>query len=86
MPPAYAGPSNLAVPDPDSVQKTRSNEEPGGPADVAAVVAGRPERLGREIRHGGTDATGGSIGGRTNRAGSWVLAATNPAATRFSPA
>ena len=49
------GRRTFAVPDPDSVQKTRSNEEPGGPADLAALVADRLERLGRDIRHGGTD-------------------------------
>ena len=46
----------FAVPDPDSVQTTTpANEEPGGPADLAAVVADRLERLGRDIRDGGTD-------------------------------
>lgn len=47
--------ATFAVPDLDSVQKTLSNEEPGNPADLAALVADRLERLGRDIRHGGTD-------------------------------
>lgn len=47
--------ATFAVPDLDSVQKTLSNEEPANPADLAALVADRLERLGRDIRHGGTD-------------------------------
>ena len=47
--------ATFTVPDPDSVQKTLSNEEPGNPADLAALVADRLERLGRDIRHGDTD-------------------------------
>ena len=46
---------SFAVPDPDAVQKTLSNKEPANPADLAALVADRLERLGREIRHGTTD-------------------------------
>ena len=45
----------FVVPDLDSVQKTLSNKEPGNPADLAALVVDRLERLGRDIRHGGTD-------------------------------
>ena len=44
--------ATFTVPDLDSVQKTVSNQEPGNPADLAALVADRLERLGREIRHG----------------------------------
>ena len=47
--------ATFAVPDLDSVRKTPANEAPGNPADLAALVADRLERLGRDIRHGGTD-------------------------------
>lgn len=47
--------ATFTVPDPDSVQKTLGNAEPSSPADLAALVADRLERLGREIRHGTTD-------------------------------
>ena len=47
--------ATFTVPDLDSVQKTLSNRQPCNPADLAALVADRLERLGRDIRHGGTD-------------------------------
>ncbi len=47
--------ATFAVPDLRAVQQTLANGEPGNPADLAALVADRLERLGREIRHGSTD-------------------------------
>ena len=47
--------ATFAVSEPDSVQETLANEGPGGPADLAAVVAEGLERLGRDIRDGGAD-------------------------------
>lgn len=47
--------ATFTVPHLDSVQKILSNKAPANPADLAALVADRLERLGREIRHGTTD-------------------------------
>ncbi len=47
--------ATFAVPDLRAVQQTLANGEPGNPADLAALVADRLERLGREIRHGSTN-------------------------------
>ena len=47
--------ATFAVPDLRAVQQTLANGEPGNPADLAALVADRLERLGREIRRGSTD-------------------------------
>ena len=44
--------ATFTVPDLDSVQKTLGDAEPSSPADLAALVADRLERLGREIRYG----------------------------------
>ena len=44
--------ASFAVPDLDSVQKTLGDAEPSSPADLAAMVADRLERLGRETRYG----------------------------------
>ena len=45
----------FTVPDLRAVQRTLADAEPSSPADLAALVADRLERLGREIRHGSTD-------------------------------
>ena len=47
--------ATYAVPDVRAVQKTLSDKEPATPADLAALVADRLGRLGRDIRHGNTD-------------------------------
>ena len=44
------------VPSFHSVRKTLANAEPANPADLAALVADRLERLGTEIQHGNDDA------------------------------
>ena len=47
--------ATFTVPDLRAVQKTLADAEPSSPADLAALVADRLERLGRKIRYGGTD-------------------------------
>ena len=47
--------ATFAVPDLDTVHKTLANAEPANPADLAALVVDRLERLGSEISHGNTD-------------------------------
>ena len=47
--------ATFAVPDLDAVHKTLANAEPANPADLAALVVDRLDRLGREISHGNTD-------------------------------
>ena len=47
--------ATFAVPDLRAVQQTLADAEPGNPADLFALVRDRLERLGKEIRHGGTD-------------------------------
>ncbi len=47
--------ATFAVPDLRAVQQTLGNAAPSNPSDLAALVSDRLERLGKEIRHGGTD-------------------------------
>ncbi|MCY3809948.1 MAG: hypothetical protein OXG58_11095 [Gemmatimonadetes bacterium] len=47
--------ATFVVPDLRAVQRTLADTEPSSPADLAALVADRLERLGREIRYGTTD-------------------------------
>ena len=47
--------ATFTVPDLRAVQKTLADAETSSPADLAALVADRLERLGREIRYGSTD-------------------------------